>query len=187
MAAVIHETAFIHPQDIWRAFLRGPGNALDAVGDYSSTAATWEAEVTGNETIIVCTIVMCMAYSGKFDILQYGTISGGLTNGIRISVTQAWQTYYLDGDEPIKTNFDWAVLASGGAAVQPDEAASKNDQGFYGLGINMSRWGRPIALRTGDFFRMTFNDDLRGGITPTMLRHRFLISGYAADASMMPE
>ena len=170
---------FMSADSLWRAFLEDDQGSIDAVGDYSTAAKEFSVSPSTGGTFICCRIDMAMAFNAKFDVLQYGPIANGLTTGLRLMFQENESTKRaLDGNIPIMNNFDWAMLATGGGALQPDESVSKNDEGFYGVGLDLTRIAAPVALAYGDKIVLEVNDDLRGGDpTPTMLRHRFLASG----------
>jgi len=143
----------------------------NAIGDYSSTADIFYFEPTRRAEI--ARMVIHIRDDGSWRHERYGGISGGLTNGVRIRVSDDdGVVINLDGGVAIKTNASWGRVCYD---VRIDTVGA-------GQTMLSSRWtfmksGIPIALDPdrGEKLEVVLNDDLSA-----LEEHYFMVQGRYA-------
>lgn len=142
------------------------GTTANATGDYSVTPEYFEFIADAP-----CEIHRMMVYiqgAGQLQAEGYGTIAGGLTNGVYLNITESDNTeIFAITARPVFTNSTWSAYCYD---AQPQT---------YGTGDNglSVRWtfaksGQPFYLTTGQKMRCLLNDDFS-----SQTLHTFHIQG----------
>ncbi len=152
------------------SILKGPADAIEAVGDYSSAPALFSAQapLTGRLNFSVARMLIYVQDTGSFDAEKYGN-NITVTNGIEIyTANAAGEVMDPLTPEPIRTSGDWASIAY--------------DTQFVGVGTGdeymSTRWTFSkfveggLTLEDGEQLVVKLNDDFTG-----LNAHRFTIQG----------
>ncbi len=151
------------------------GGDENAVGNYASPTQFW-AEHTA-EWVVWRMLVHIEDTVGAASA-DYGNITNGLTNGIKLQVLESDAstvvTNLIPTQGPVKTNADWGGICFD---VEYENVGSGND--FINVRWTFNNAGTPLRLKAGQRIAVTFNDDLSG-----LIGHRFLVQGFKPRESM---
>ena len=123
---------------------------------------------TAVEETQIARMIVHIRDNAAFRASYYGAISGGLTNGILVQVTDASGTIDLCAGVPIKANAGWSRVCYDVSYL--DFGAGDN---FLGVRWTFAKSGRPLVLEPTDVFSVTIQDDCS-----TLVEHTFFIQGH---------
>jgi len=152
--------------------------ALDTVGDGSGTTnatGNYAAVATGFKMVCpsgkghtITQLMIHIAGPTNFALTGYGSIAGGVTNGVVIQFSLGGVLMSLNAGMPFKSNDDWAHAS-----------ADVNHLTFVGGGdslvipFKIADFGIPLVLAAGDFIQVLLNDDFTG-----LTSQHFIAHGY---------
>ena len=156
------------------------------VEGYCKTAAgVWNASVDGSATPVlfdyvspgnleVQALIIRIENSAVLGTDDYGSINGGLTNGILVDIlnthapgTAGTRTRDLLNGVPVKTNAGWSMYASNMNSTTFGATIKDVTLRWLFLGA-----GKELLLENGDTLRVTIQDDC----TP-LTTHAFMVKG----------
>ena len=141
------------------------GATFDAIGDYSLSATDFK--YVASATCYISRLIVFIEDATAFDADEYGAITGGLTNGIKIyTQTASGIRTPINNDIPIHTNAEWSHLCF-----------DKNYTDYGGNKFLVVRFSfskmTEILLNKNDEIGVTLEDDF----TP-LIHHYFTIQGF---------
>ncbi len=132
---------------------------VEAIGDYSVTPLSLKLKLDDHSKVEIYGLKMKLRDIGTFQADDYASLTGSLTNGIRI--------YVRDGDDelieeltsyPIKNNADLATFTN----FRFNDFATNDN--VMSVGWDISGIGTPVKLdfSKGQYLEVFFNDDFTG-------------------------
>ncbi len=153
------------------ASLDGLGVVTNAIGDYSSTAASFRAVVGDNDWVEFHRVIVGIEDTAINNSAEYGGISA-LTNGVLCHVRDSDDSLLETLTPfPIKTNGWWALCCHD---MTPHNFGNGSD--FISVRWTWEKSGWPIVLSGGQYIEFVLNDDFDGLIT-----HQFFCQGVYQD------
>jgi len=132
----------------------GTGN-MNAIGNYSVTPGIFYAMAPANETLVITHLSIVIGVSGAINMLNFGGIAGGLTNGIVWTYKKNGVIYNAFGDFVFKQNVDFEAVSNVsittyGGGNQALLCEFKFPQNFT----------ESVKLSGTDYISLTMQDDL---------------------------
>jgi hypothetical protein len=147
----------------------GSGLTHEAIGNY--TAATESFILSADSgPLKLARMIVLIRDAATFDAQDYGSISGGLTNGIRMWLEDDSGTVVRDLTDPLQNvmnNVDWAGQCYDG---NPQNFGAGDD--FYPVRWTFEKAGAPLRLPDDWKIRIILSDSFTG-----LVAHRFLFQG----------
>jgi len=140
----------------------------NAIGNYAAAAQTFKLTCPIGKAYTINSLMIHVSGPTNFALTGYGSIAGGLANGLTLQISIGGAIVELNATEPIKSNDDWAHVS-----------ADVNHLTFVGGGdslaipFKISDFGVPVVLSGGDFIQITLHDDFS-----TLTSHHFIVHGY---------
>lgn len=173
MPGTLGPDASIAPARLFRTLLDDGGNT-NANLNYSAAPAVFGG--TTPAPAIISRFELMMVFTGDTNFLDYGPVTGGLANGLRVQIVPAGaDPVPLDFGQSIKNNFNLAEFLSGGALLQGTSDAPGRDT-FVAAILEFRDIAADISIRPGDALQVLVNDDFTALTTQT-----FSISGYSIE------
>ena len=135
--------------------------AANANGNYSGGATTWYIQPASDETILVSSMLLQIADSGIFAVTDYGSIAGGLLNGISIRSRINNITRNITGGAIINNNWELSSVVDDFRVVLGPSGNNwfmRAQWNFY------ERFGVPLVLEgfQNDRIEIILNDNFTG-------------------------
>lgn len=140
-----------HHLEPFHEFLVESGGSKDQTINGSVTPVDFE--YTFSEGAILTTITLIMSEKNIGSLLDYGSIAGGLTNGIRISHVDPDGTESVYGS--IKRNVDFGHLGLTGQSVV--SLVGNTNEDVFAMDL---RFSDGFILEAGSIVRIRIQDDL---------------------------
>ena len=123
----------------------------------TSTAAQTFYFQNQTTTTFHLTSVHILIVDSKIDPTDFGGITGGITNGVKIEIIDATSTVLTDftGNEPIKINSEFSFLAGGNVNLH----VGTGDDALH-VDWSMARTGGQVQLTAGQRICFTIRDNL---------------------------
>lgn len=150
--------------------LGGSGVTAHMVGGSSGVTELF-LSTARNYPFVVTRMIIQVEDGAGFDASDYGSIAGGLANGLRLFVLDengAVQTEMTDANHTIKQNVDWPGYCYD-ARLDTYGAGNSTLSARWTFG----RAGRPLILPANWQVAVMGQDDFSG-----LVDHHFLIQGY---------
>jgi hypothetical protein len=147
----------------------GSGLTEEAIGNYSGVSESFILSADSGPMTVARVITTIRDGTG-FLAADYGSINGGLTNGVRLLVEDDQGATHADLTDPlrnIKSNTDWSAYCYDGTI---HDFGSGDD--FFQTRWTFEKAGRPLMLAPGWKVRVILSDDLSG-----LSGHVFLFQG----------
>lgn len=135
----------------------GENLLFNANGNYSSTPVYWELRPPSGEVWVICQLMIHIAAAFPMDGGAYGSILGGLTNGIIIGVVRnGIELYSFTGPVPIKKNNTLNSLNPMYPQTQPSYTQT------FTTALDFNHFGQWLKLdgAKDEALRITLNDNL---------------------------
>ena len=151
-------------------FLTAAGNGTgtnNLNGSYATPTDFYYQVTTGS--FYVYSLLIVIADATSFNLLDYGAIASGLTNGVKFFLTPSGQSeIQILAGVTIKTNADILtvihdVVLTSFAGTSQAIAAESDLKKVFGI---------PLFLNTGDRITVRLNDDFTG-----LIKHTFALGG----------
>ena len=136
----------------------GSNRSMDVNG--SGTAQEFEWVVPASETWYLSALVFMIIDNGSMDRTDFGSISGGIDDGLLIEIRTQGTTYTyanLEDNTDIIHAFPYAQKTPDGVGEEGLGFMDEDDM-YHAL----AKFKVPITLVTGDFVRVTVRDNLTG-------------------------
>jgi len=141
----------------------------NAVGNYATTPQTFQIVVPAGKGYTIESMTIHLSGATNFQILGYGSINAGLTNGVVLQAVVGGVTLNFDDGAPFKTNDDLGHIS-----------ANVNHVTYSGTGdslvvqFQVSDYGVPLTLNPGDSLQVVLHDNFTG-----LSSQHFIVKGYS--------
>ena len=144
---------------------------VQAIGDYSDTGdglTNFKITAQPGERLTIERMLIGYEDTAGMAARDYGNIGDGLTNGIKVIVTNPDDDIVLDltNARPVKTNGEWSAHCYDATL---NTWSSGNE--LFAVRWTFAKTGEPLFLDTGYSLVVRHNDDLSGLISNTYICH----------------
>lgn len=145
---------------------------FNAIGNYSVTSQDFYYEVPAGSDFLFSQLTISLSTaSGTFNQVDYGSIAGGITNGLKIFLRLAGNEIQILASQVIKTNADFYVLTFN---VEKSIFAGTPQTLVAAFDLNKD-YGAPLVLEAFDRIIVRCNDDFT-----SLSSHKFVARGLLA-------
>lgn len=143
-----------------------PSGEKNAIVDYSTAPVDfwWQA----SKPYDIHSVLINISESTAMNQSDYGSLAGGITNGVKLFVVQRGVEIPLLGGFAVKKNYEWTLLT-----VDCTLTTYPGSAQTYLVNFDLiSQYGVPIPLAPGDKFIVRLNDNFTG-----LVNHTFGLRG----------